>query len=173
MSPKRVTLNQKQIQILNILRNQAFLKPEDIAEQLGNSITAQEVGNELDFLRKSGILIKFKALINWDKITNNRVKALIEVKVTPQRGYGFDRIAKRIYNFPEVTSCYLVSGAYDLLVQLEGENLQEVAHFVAEKLSTLDSVMSTVTHFLLKKYKEDGDILTGESENDDRMAILP
>lgn len=173
MSPSQISLNERQLRILTILKENGEQDTRKIAELLGPKVTAREVEKDFNFLKEKNILLKFKPLINWDKVLLNQVKALIEVKVTPQRGHGFDRIAGRIYSFPEVVSCYLVSGAYDLLVLLEGSTLQEIAEFVAEKLSTLDSVVSTVTHFMLKKYKEDGDILIENRDNDERLAIIP
>lgn len=173
MDSDTISLNETQLKILNILRDNALQTPEEIAQQAGTDISKEEVEQSIKLFEDKEILIKYKALIDWNKISKKIVKALIEVKVTPQRGYGFDRIAGRIYNFPEVTTCYLLSGAYDLLVELEGSNLQEIAQFVSEKLSPLDSVQSTVTHFILKKYKENGDILIKKGNGDERLAISP
>jgi len=117
------------------------------------------------FFRKNG-------KIDWDKVTTDRVNALIEVRVTPQRGRGFDEIAERIYKYPEVTATYLISGGFDLLVSIEGKSLREVSSFVSEKLSTLDSVISTATHFVLKKYKDHGTIMH-EKYEDERIMVTP
>lgn len=167
------SLSNTQMKILNYLRQNAMQQPEEIATQLGNGASAAEIGEAIHDLEQKGYILKYKAVIDWNKFAESHIKALIEVKVTPQRGYGFDRIAQRIYNFPEVKTCYLLSGAYDLLVELEGANLQEISRFVAEKLSTQESVQSTVTHFILKKYKEDGDILSAVEQEDERLAISP
>ena len=119
---------------------------------------------------KEGIICGFHTLIDWDKTDVEKVTALIEVRVTPQRDQGFDRIAERIYNYPEVRSVYLISGAYDLMVILEGKTLREVSAFVSNKLSTLDTVISTATHFILKKYKADGTIMAAKEE-DERIPV--
>ena len=112
------------------------------------------VANEMAAMEKERIICGYHTLIDWDKTSMEKVTALIEVRVTPQRGEGFDKIAERIYNYPEVRSVYLISGAYDLMVILEGKTLRGVSMFVAEKLSTLDQVVGTATHFILKKYKD-------------------
>ncbi len=148
--------------ILEILSNDAKATVEDIARQLDVSI--DKVKKCISRLEKDRIILRYKTHINWQRVKHDEVRALIEVKVTPQRGVGFDSIAEVIYRFPEVTSVYLLSGGYDLLVQVEGPSLREVAMFVAEKLATIDHVQSTVTHFMLKKYKEDGDILVEQPE---------
>lgn len=111
-------------------------------------------------------------MINWDNTGDEKVIALIEVKVTPQRGMGFDKIAERIYQYSEVTSVYLMSGAFDFTVIIEGKTMREVAQFVSEKLSPMDSVLSTATHFVLKKYKDHGTVMCGKAE-DERMMITP
>ncbi len=170
---KSISLQGMQMKIIQILRENAKMQPEEITSLLGPEVTNETVTETITMLEQNGFIVKYKAVINWNKLAHIQTKALIEVKVTPQRGYGFDRIAQRIYNFPEVKSCYLISGAYDLLVELEGDNLQEIAEFVSEKLSTLDSVLSTVTHFILKKYKDDGDVLVADQSNDDRLAVTP
>lgn len=145
--------------ILEILERNARATCEDIAKML--KTTPSAVAKEIKKLEKDGVILKYKAIINREMITEERedVRALIEVKLTPQKNVGFDNLAERIYKFPEVTSCYLMSGTYDLLVVVEGKNIQTVSRFVSEKLSPMDGVRGTVTHFILKKYKEDGDIL--------------
>ena len=130
------------------------------------------VANEIAEMEKDKVICGYHTLIDWDKTSVDKTTALIEVRVTPQRGQGFDNIAERIYNYPEVQSVYLISGAYDLLVILEGKTLKEVASFVSDKLSTLDTVISTATHFILKKYKDDGIILAKKSK-DERMLVTP
>lgn len=128
--------------------------------------------NELQKMEEEKIICGYHTLINWDKTDIEKVSALIEVKVTPQRGQGFDKIAERIYNYPEVNSVYLISGGYDLMVTLEGKTLREVAQFVSDKLATLDTVLSTATHFILKKYKDHGTIMV-QSSKDERMLVTP
>ena len=130
--------------------------------------------NSPDFaaLEAEGVICGYHTLINWDKTSIDKVTALIEVRVTPQRGQGFDNIAERIYKYPEVRSVYLISGGYDLLVILEGKSLREVSSFVSDKLSTLDTVLSTATHFILKKYKDHGTIFSQKKE-DEREMIIP
>jgi DNA-binding Lrp family transcriptional regulator len=121
--------------------------------------------------KKNKVLVGYNTLINWEKTSKEVVTALIEVKVTPQRGQGFDKVVERIYRFQEVKACYLMSGGFDLTVIVEGKTMKEVALFVAEKLAPLESVLSTATHFVLKKYKDEG-IAFEEREKDDREAII-
>jgi DNA-binding Lrp family transcriptional regulator len=130
------------------------------------------VANELKAMEEEGVICGYHTLIDWEKTSIEKVSALIEVRVTPQRGQGFDNIAERIYNYPEVNSVYLISGGYDLLVSLEGKSLKEVSGFVSQKLSALDTVLSTATHFILKKYKDHGTILCKKYE-DERELITP
>lgn len=157
--------------ILEILRDDARLSREEIARLTGS--TPEEVEAAVKQLEERGVIVKYRAVINWDKARESeRVTALIEVKVTPRRGFGFDKMAERIYLFPEVRSLYLLSGGYDLLAIVEGKTLHELAAFVAEKLSTLDDVQSTTTHFLLKRYKDDGDILLPTPGNH-RLEVTP
>lgn len=131
-----------------------------------------EVANELKSLEEDGVICGYHTMIDWSKTSIDKVMALIEVKVTPQRGIGFDSIAERIYKYPEVTSVYLLSGGFDLMVILEGKTLKEVAGFVTNKLSPLDTVLSCSTHFILQKYKDHGTILTKKYE-DTREKITP
>lgn len=130
------------------------------------------VANEIEQMEKEKIICGYHTLIDWDKVGMEKVTALIEVKVTPQRNQGFDRIAERIYNYPEVTAVYLISGGYDLLVTLDGKTLKEVSQFVSEKLSPVEAVISTATHFILKKYKDHGTILVKKAESE-RMLVTP
>lgn len=157
-------------EILEILEKNARATPEEIAKML--NMTPRAVSNAIKKFEKEGIVLKYKALINKELLRDedSGVRALIEVKVTPQKNLGFDHIAERLYRFPEVTSCYLMSGTYDLLVVVEGKNLQTVSSFVAEKLSSMENIRGTVTHFILKKYKEDGDILK-QPDRSKRPAI--
>jgi DNA-binding Lrp family transcriptional regulator len=157
-------------QILEILRNDARISPEEIANLTGE--TPQDVKNVIEKYEKDGVIVKYKAVINKDLLPNSspEVRALIEVNIVPQKDVGFDAVAERIYRFAEVKSCYLLSGGYDLLVVVEGKNLHAVANFVAEKLAPMENVRGTQTHFLLKTYKEDGDILKAK-EPDRRLPI--
>lgn len=146
-------------EILEILSKDARLTAAEIAKLTGKSAAA--VKKAVQKYEKNGTILKYKAVINPDMVkeSGSFVRALIEVSVTPQKNVGFDHVAERIYSFPEVASCYLLSGAYDLLLVVEGENIHTVANFVASKLSSMENVRSTTTHFLLKKYKEDGQVL--------------
>ncbi|MBR3929476.1 MAG: Lrp/AsnC family transcriptional regulator [Clostridia bacterium] len=156
--------------ILEILAEDARTDIEKIAIMTGK--TAGEVETAIANLEKERILLKYPAMINWDRVREDVVQALIEVRVTPQRDEGFDAIAEKIYRFDEVKSVYLMSGAYDLLVIVEGANIKQLAIFVGEKLSTLENVLSTATHFVLKKYKQDGVIMEKGAE-DNRLQVSP
>ena len=131
-----------------------------------------DVVSELAALEAEGVICGYHTLIDWEKTSNEKVSALIEVRVAPQRGQGFDNVAERIYRYPEVRSVYLMSGGYDLMVILEGKTLREVSNFVSDKLSTLDAVLSTATHFILKKYKDHGTVISQKKE-DEREMITP
>lgn len=143
-------------------------------KELAVILDAEEIDvvNELAALEAEGIICGYHTLINWENTSLEKVTALIEVRVTPQRGQGFDNIAERIYNYPEVQSVYLISGGYDLMVILEGKSLREISNFVSDKLSTLEAVLSTATHFILRKYKDHGTILT-KKYDDEREMITP
>ena len=130
------------------------------------------VANEIADMEKEGVICGYHTLIDWDKTSSEKVTALIEVKVTPQRGLGFDKIAERIYNYPEVDCVYLISGGFDFMVMIEGKTMRGVAQFVSEKLSTQESVLSTATHFILKKYKDHGSVMVNPSK-DERMLVTP
>lgn len=145
-------------EILEILANDARISVQEISKLTGKSVAA--VKNAVKKYEQDGVIVKYKTVINHDLAKEPKpiVRALIEVSITPQKDVGFDYVAERIYSFPEVVSCYLVSGAYDLLLVVEGETIQTVANFVAAKLSPMENVKGTTTHFLLKKYKEDGQI---------------
>lgn len=157
-------------QILAILEKNSRIDLKELAVLLG--VEELDIVNEMAAMEKEGIICGYHTLIDWEKTSIDKVTALIEVRVTPQRGQGFDNIAERIYKYPEVTSVYLISGGYDLLVTLEGKSLKEISGFVSDKLSTLDSVLSTATHFILKKYKDHGTILTKKYE-DTREKVSP
>ena len=156
--------------ILAIIEKNSRIDLKDLAALLGESEAA--VANEIAEMEKENIICGYHTMINWDNTGDEKVIALIEVKVTPQRGMGFDKIAERIYQYSEVTSVYLMSGAFDFAVFIEGKTMKEVALFVSSKLSTLDSVLSTSTHFVLKKYKDHGTIIS-EPVQDERMLITP
>ncbi len=156
--------------IISILKEDSRTPVARIAVMLGESEkTVEKAVRELE---QSGVIVKYSALINEDKLDCDRVEALIEVKVSPQHTQGFDSIAENVYQFDEVRSVYLMSGAYDLAVFIEGRTLREVASFVSEKLSVMDNVLSTATHFILKKYKTDGVILE-ESSGNGRLVVQP
>lgn len=165
MKPYRI--DEKGEQILHILSENGKTSHEDIARQL--SMEVADVTGIIEHLEKERIILGYRTSINWQRVKNDNVKALIEVKVLPERKVGFDAVAETIYRYPEVASVFLISGGFDLLVQVDGANLSEVAKFVSEKLSTIKGVQSTATHFLLKKYKEDGVILEDYGES----RILP
>ncbi len=143
-------------EILEILEKNSKATAGEIAVMLGK--TEEEVAEAIRKYEAENVIVGYSTLINWDKTEREKVTALIEVKVTPQRGLGFDKIADRIYKYPEVTACYLMSGGFDLTVIIEGKTMKEVALFVSEKLAPLESVLSTATHFVLKKYKDKGTI---------------
>ncbi|MDO5456299.1 MAG: Lrp/AsnC family transcriptional regulator [Eubacteriales bacterium] len=156
--------------ILGIIEKNARISTRELAVVLGTEEI--EIINAIQRMQEEGIICGFNTMIDWDKTDIEKVTALIEVRVTPQRGKGFDEIAERIYKYPEVHSVYLISGGYDLLVSLEGKTLKEVSSFVTNKLSTLDTVISTATHFILRKYKDHGTIMTKKHE-DQREAVSP
>ena len=159
-----------ELSILEILFEDARTPISQIAVMTGHD--EEEVEAVIRSLEAQKIILKYPAMINWDKVENEMVEALIEVRVTPQRDAGFDSIAEQIYRFEEVSSVYLMSGAYDLMVMLKASSVKKLALFVAEKLSTLDNVISTATHFVLKKYKIEGVICEGK-KGDDRLVISP
>lgn len=156
-------------EILEILEKDSSISVENIALMLDKSV--DEIREKIRKLEEDGVIVGYKALINWDKTDSETVTALIEVKVTPQRGQGFDKVAERIYRYPQVKACYLMSGGFDLTVMIEGRSMKEVALFVAEKLAPLENVLSTSTHFVLKKYKDKGIVFEGKPE-DDREAVI-
>lgn len=158
-------------EILEILEQNAKATPEQISVMIDKPVA--EVRRIVKQAEKDGTILKYKAVINWPKLEQQDVWALIEVRVTPQRGVGFDAIAERIYQFPEVYSAYLVSGTYDLSILVRGRNMQEISTFVAEKLAPLEQVQSTVTHFLLKRYKEYGETFHVAREATRRLPITP
>lgn len=156
--------------ILDILSVDGKATLGDIAKQ--TDLTEKEVESCIHRLEEDRIILGYKTSINWQRIKQDDVKALIEVKVTPERKVGFDSVSESIFRFPEVSSVALISGSYDLLVQVDGKSLREVAQFVSEKLATIKGVESTVTHFMLKKYKEDGIILVDQAVSR-RLPVTP
>lgn len=156
-------------EILEILEKNGRASVEEIALMLDKSV--DEVKAMIKKLEDDNVIVGYNTLINWDKSSKESVIALIEVKVTPQRGQGFDKVAERIYRYPQVKACYLMSGGFDLTVIIEGKTMKEVALFVAEKLAPLESVLSTATHFVLKKYKDEG-VIFEENNKDDREALI-
>jgi len=163
-------LNDLKMKVLDLLKEDARRSPALLSTLLG--VSEDEVTTAIAELESDHVIVKYSAVVNWSKIEDEKVTALIEVQITPERGRGFEGIAERIYLYPQVKSVYLMSGAYDLLVEVEGQNLREVANFVSEKLSPIDSVLSTKTNFILKKYKQDGIILEDHVE-DTRLLISP
>ena len=156
-------------EILEILEKDARITEEQLAIMIGKNL--DEVKNAMKKFKEDNIILGYNTLINWEKTSKEAVTALIEVKVTPQRGEGFDKVAEKIYRYPEVKDCYLMSGGFDLKVVIEGRTMKEVALFVAEKLAPIDLVLSTSTHFVLKKYKDKVTIFD-EVIKDDREAIV-
>ncbi len=157
-------------ELLAIIERNSRIDLKELAVILG--VEEIDVVNELAALEAEGIICGYHTLINWDTTTIDKVSALIEVRVTPQRGQGFDSIAECIYKYPEVRSVYLMSGGYDLMVIIEGKTLREVSSFVSDKLAPLDTVLSTATHFILKKYKDHGTVFKQKPE-DEREMITP
>jgi DNA-binding Lrp family transcriptional regulator len=167
----QMNLSEKEIEIVEILEKNSLIPIEDIAKMA--LLTADEVKNIIKKLEDEKVILRYLTVVDWSKVDGHEgVTAMIDVKVTPKRGVGFDEVAQRIYRFKEVQSVYLMSGAYDLSVIIEGRSMNEVARFVSEKLSTLESVISTTTHFILKKYKHDGTIFD-QLDEDKRIVVSP
>lgn len=156
--------------ILTFIEKNSRVALKDLAVMLGVDEVA--VANEIADMEKEGVICGYHTLIDWEKTGEEKLTALIEVKVTPQRGLGFDKVAERIYNYAEVDSVYLISGGFDFMVMIEGKTMRDVAQFVSDKLSPLDSVLSTATHFVLKKYKDHGSMMVHKSK-DERMLVTP
>lgn len=156
--------------ILNYLEKNSRIDIKELAIILGEEESV--VAEEIQKMEEEKVICGYHTMIDWDKTDTDYVTALIEVRVTPQRGQGFDSIAERIYKYPEVRAVYLISGGYDLMVILEGKSLKAVSQFVSDKLSTMDSVLSTATHFILKKYKDHGTIFDKKTK-DERMLVTP
>jgi len=154
--------------ILTLLENDSRLTAEQLATMLDKEVG--DIKAQLELYERDGVILGYKTLVDWDKTGREYVTALIELKITPQRDRGFDRVAEKIYNYPEVQSLYLMSGSFDLAVFIEGRTMREVAYFVAQKLATIDSVVATATHFVLRKYKDKG-VIYGPVEVDMRGMI--
>ena len=159
-----------EMSILDILTDDARTPVSQIAVMLGK--TEQDVAETIHRLENQRIILKYPALVNWAKVDVDEVEAMIEVCVTPQRGEGYDAIAEQIYRFEEVNSVYLMAGRYDLLVNMKARTVRQMALFVAEKLSTIEHVTSTATHFVLNKYKDQG-VIMEESQDDLRLKVTP
>ena len=157
-------------EILKYLERNSKINLQELAVLLGSDEVM--IANEIAQMEKEKIICGYHTLIDWEKTGEEQVVALIEVKVTPQRNQGFDRIAERIYNYPEVNAVYLISGGYDFLITLKARTLKEVSEFVSGKLAPLDAVLSTASHFVLKKYKDHGAVLVAKTESE-RMLVTP
>ena len=155
--------------ILNLLEEDATLTAKQLAVMLDKE--EGDIKKSIEAYEKDGVILGYKTIIDWDKTDKEYVTALIEVKLTPQKDRGFDKVAEKIYNYSEVQSLYLMSGAYDLAVFIEGKTMREVAYFVAQKLAPIDSVVSTATHFVLRKYKDKG-VVYGAGPVDERGQVL-
>ncbi|SDJ15667.1 Lrp/AsnC family transcriptional regulator [Salimicrobium halophilum] len=165
-------MQEQEVEILQLIEKNANMEPSKIAKLM--NITEDEVRQLLRGLEEKKAILGYSTLIDWAKvIQQEEVTAMVDVKVQPARGVGFDKVAERIYRFPEVKAVYLMSGAYDLSVSVEGKTMMEIGRFISEKLSALDSVLSTTTHFILKRYKHDGIILEDDDDNDKRMVVSP
>ena len=154
--------------ILKLLEDNATLTPDQIALMLSKEVG--DIKKAIDNYERDGVILGYKAIVDWDKTDREYVSALIEVKVMPQRDRGFDKIAEKIYNYPEVKSLYLMSGGFDLALIIEGKTMKEVAYFVAQKLATIEYVTATATHFVLRKYKDKG-VIYGPAQIDERGNI--
>lgn len=157
--------------IIKLLLEGGSLSTAQMAQVL--NLTEAEVNQQLQQLKNEGLLLGWRPVLNLSEEESGTVRAVIEVRITPERGGGFNRLAERISKFDEVESCYLMSGGYDLLVFVNGASLQKVAAFVSEKLSTLEGVLSTATHFMLRSYKEHGFLLGGKAEENERLKVAP
>ena len=157
--------------VLEILKEDSRVAAKDIATMIDKS--EDEVKSIIKDLEEKNIIVKYTTIINEEKVREEKVQAFIGAKVSPERDMGFDAIAERIYNFPQVKSLYLISGGFDFLITVEGNSLKDVAMFVSEKLSTLEYINSIATHFLLKKYKENDVVMVGEKIKDQRIQVMP
>lgn len=157
------------IELLQLIEHNARIANKDLAVML--NVSEEEIAAELDACKKENLILGYNTMINWEKTERETVTALIEVRITPQRNQGFDKIASQFYRYPQVSSCYLMSGGFDLMLIIEDSTLREVAKFVAEKIAPLEGVLSTSTHFILKKYKNNG-TLYEQKPVDNREAVV-
>ncbi|MCM3117138.1 Lrp/AsnC family transcriptional regulator [Neobacillus sp. MER 74] len=165
-------LSNEELEILKLIEENHKISEETIALMV--MCSEESVRKTIKKLEEEKVIVSYPALIDWSKVEGQEnIVAMIDVKVTPKRGVGFDEVAERIYRFPEVTSLYLMSGAYDLSITIEGQTMNQIATFVSEKLSTIENVISTTTHFMLKKYKHDGVVFGSGDDKDRRMVITP
>lgn len=161
-------MSENKFEFLQLLENDARLTADQLAVMLGKDVG--DIKRQMKLYEENGVILGYKTLIDWDKTDREYVTALIELKVAPQRDRGFDKVAEKIFNYPEVKSLYLMSGSFDLAVFIEGRTMKEVAYFVAQKLATLDSIVATATHFVLRKYKDKG-VVYGPAETDERGQL--
>ncbi|EHQ90398.1 Lrp/AsnC family transcriptional regulator [Desulfosporosinus youngiae] len=164
-------LTEKDRSLLKLIAEDCRLTPEELSIQTG--LSPDYIKQRIRDWENEKVIVGYQPMINWDRTGDEKVSALIEVKVLPQRGYGFDKIAKRLQKYPEVKALFLMSGGYDLSVLIEGKTMQDVALFVAEKLASLEHVQSTATHFVLRRYKQDGIELMGDEETIQRLVVSP
>jgi DNA-binding Lrp family transcriptional regulator len=157
-------------ELLELLEKDYTQTPERLSELL--NVPKEKITKQIHEWEEEKVIVKYHTIINWEKAGVDVVSAIITVRITPQREVGFDAIAERIYRFPEVRNLYLMSGSFDLLVMVEGQTMKEVAHFVSTKLATIDGVISTTSHFVLKKYKEEG-VIIEDREKDRRLVVTP
>lgn len=156
-------------ELLRLIEHNARLTQPELAVMLG--VTEEEIAAELEKLREEEIILGYTTVVNWDKTNRESVTALIEVRLNPQRDQGFDRIAQHLFRYPQVTSCYLMSGGFDLMLIIEDSTLREVASFISNKVAPMDGVVSTATHFILKKYKSNG-VVFDDKPVDRREAVI-
>jgi len=157
--------------LLKLLHDNAAFQPAQLAAMLG--LSESEIASKIKAYEENDVILGYRAVLNEEKLGRDIVRAVIEVKITPERGGGFDRLAERIAKYSEVHSCHLMSGGYDLIVVVEGSNLREVATFVSEKLATIQGVLSTATHFMLRAYKEHGFLIEAKAEDNERLKVSP
>ncbi|MDL4841024.1 Lrp/AsnC family transcriptional regulator [Aquibacillus rhizosphaerae] len=165
-------MEKKELELLKLLEGNARLETKNIAKMI--DVSLEDTKKMITKLETEGAILGYSTVVNWSKVLEYEgVTAMIDVKVTPSRGVGFDKVAERIYRYPEVKAVYLMSGAYDLSISVEGKTMMEISRFVSDKLSTLDTVISTTTHFVLKKYKHDGVIFDDNDDGDKRIMVTP
>jgi len=164
-------LNEEEHRLLKLIAEDCRLTPDELSVQTG--LTTDYIRERIIHWEKEKVIVCYQPMINWSRTGEEKVSAMIEVRVLPQRGYGFDKIAKRLQKFPEIKALFLMSGGYDLSLLIEGKTMQDVALFVAEKLAPLEHIQSTATHFVLRRYKQDGVELLGQEETLQRLMVSP